>query len=128
MQKVLITGLGIGKKVGLCDACNMDFSWLFYNASTMLWIDKICVPRDIFEDSLKMHSNKIDVAISIMLQILKEHNLIELIDDEEFNLHPTALKNMQLKVANDLAEMGRRLPNEVKIKAIHKKNLVFSRL
>ncbi len=116
MQKVLITGLGVGKKIGLCDACNMDFSWLFHNASTMLWVDKICLPEDIFLNSINNESHdKTDVAISIMLQILKEHNLIELIGDDEFNVQPFALENIQTRVVNDLREMSKRLPDVVKI-------------
>lgn len=45
MNKVLITGLGVGKALDLCYECNLNFSWLVDNPSTLLWVDKILLPR-----------------------------------------------------------------------------------
>lgn len=35
MNKVLVTGLGIAREFGICDSCNLDFSWLANNPSTI---------------------------------------------------------------------------------------------
>ena len=118
MEKVMITGLGIGHKMGLCDACNLDFSWLFYNASTMLWADKICLPKDLYDLVINRHHNKQEIAISIMLQILKEHNLIEMINDIEFELQPEALVNIQRNIIIDVKEIEKRYPETVKLRDI----------
>lgn len=122
MQKVLITGLGIGKMMGLCDPCNLDFSWLFNNISTLLWTDKVCLPKDMFDDVIKEQRNKFDVAISIMLQTLKDYNLIELIDNVEFELQPAALNNMYIKVAKDLNEMMEMFPDRIQIHELEENN------
>ena len=122
MQKVLITGCGIGKKMGLCDACNLDFTWLFSNASTMLWADKICLPRDLFNNTINHHRNKSDLAIAIMLQTLKEKNLIELLDDNLFETPPDVLDYLRNQMANDVVEMGKAFPEIVKINEITDSN------
>ena len=38
MNKVLITGLGVAKELGICEICNLNFSWLVNNPSTILWL------------------------------------------------------------------------------------------
>lgn len=118
MQKVLITGCGIGKKMGMCEACNLDFTWLFFNASTMLWADKICMPKDMLEPIINAHKSKRDVAVSIMLQVLKEHGLLDLLDDDQFEISPSTLDALKNRMANDVVEMKNEFPDDVKINEI----------
>ena len=45
MNKVLITGLGVAKELGIGETCNLKFSWLVNNPSTILWADQLYVPQ-----------------------------------------------------------------------------------
>ena len=53
MNKVLVTGLGIAREFGICDSCNLDFSWLANNPSTILWADQLYIPYSSFEAQVK---------------------------------------------------------------------------
>ncbi len=53
MNKILLTGLALGKDIGLCPVCNYDFEWLLNNPSSLLWADKIIVPETIYQTKKK---------------------------------------------------------------------------
>lgn len=80
MNKVLITGLGVAKDFGLCDVCNLNFSWLFNNPSTLLWADKICIPKTAFEFAVEQKEEKDEKVISMFLKMAEKQGLIEKID------------------------------------------------
>lgn len=80
MNKVLITGLGAAKDFGLCDACNLNFSWLYSNPSTLLWADKICIPKTAFEFAVEKQDEKNDKVISMFLKMAEKQGLIDKID------------------------------------------------
>ena len=53
MSEVLITGLGIGKDFGVCDANNMNYRELLQNPHVLLWTERICLPqRDYFSNDI----------------------------------------------------------------------------
>lgn len=85
MRKVLITGLGIGKDFGVCDARNMDYAELLINPEVLLWADKICIPdNDYFSDTI------IDKECKLVFSLLEDRNLIyrykvDDIDGNRFN-------------------------------------------
>ena len=39
----MMTGLALGKDVGVCDACNTNVEWIMSYPSTLLWADKFCL-------------------------------------------------------------------------------------
>lgn len=80
MNNVLITGLGIASDLGLCDACNLDFSWLFSNLSVVLWADSIMVPKQSFEKLRQVQESKDEKAIGLFLDLAENHGLIKKID------------------------------------------------
>ena len=49
MNRVLVPGLGAASELGICEVCNLNFSWLLKNLSSLLWVDEICVPRNAYE-------------------------------------------------------------------------------
>ena len=49
MNKVLVTGLGVASELGICESCNLNFSWLVNNPSTILWADQLYIPQASFE-------------------------------------------------------------------------------
>ena len=80
MNKVLITGLGIAKEFGICEACNLNFSWLVNNPSILLWADQICVPKTSFEAQLAEKDDKSEKVISLFLNIAEKQGLINKIN------------------------------------------------
>lgn len=83
MNKVLVTGLGVANGFGACDACNLDFSWIINNPSTLLWADKICIPKDAYEKEIQRGSEKLDKVIQLFLNMTDERKLIDKIDVSE---------------------------------------------
>ena len=57
-NKILLSGLALGKDIGLCPVCNFDFDWLIQNPSSLLWIDKIIVPQNILNTIKDIKSSK----------------------------------------------------------------------
>lgn len=49
MNRVLVTGLALGKETGACDVCNWDFEWLIRYPSVLLWADTILVSGAIWD-------------------------------------------------------------------------------
>lgn len=80
MNKVLVTGLGAANDLGICETCNLDFSWLLDNPSTLLWADQIYIPKNGFELAMAQNEEKHEKVINMFLNIAKEHNLIETVD------------------------------------------------
>lgn len=83
MNKVLVTGLGIATAFGACDACNLNFTSLIRNPSTLLWADKICVPKDTFDLGVRKDKNKLDKVIQMFLNMTDEKNIIDKINISE---------------------------------------------
>ena len=113
MKKVLITGMGIGQELGVCDTCNLNFSWLVSNPSTLLWADKICLPKKQYELHTKRHHNKTEVAISIVLNELYEQKLLELVEIPYDSAHICDMIDCQVKT--DFKDMMHLFPESVKL-------------
>ena len=102
MNKVLITGLGVGKALDLCYECNLDFSWLINNPSTLLWADKILLPKECF-DFTKTTNKRLDAIIDITLETLDKKNLLEKLptnikytDEEQLRIYAQFLRDREL--------------------------------
>lgn len=80
MNKVLITGLGVAKEFGICNACNLDYSWLVNNPSTLLWADQIYLPQSSFEAQLVMKDQKQEKVISMFLGMAEKQGMINKIN------------------------------------------------
>ena len=62
MNKVLITGLGTARDLGICDACHLDFTWLYKNPSVLLWADELCIPQSAFDiEKARNESSNIEI-------------------------------------------------------------------
>lgn len=82
-NKVLITGLGVGNELDICQACNGDFTWLINNPSVLLWADKIYITQKIWEainDPVFIRDKKDLKAINIIMNIADSEGIIEVIN------------------------------------------------
>ena len=113
-KRLLVTGLGIGEKLGLCDPCNINYSWIFQNPSTLLWCDKICIPKDLFEKALQKPEEKYDIAVATALETLLNYHLLELIDDKTIEDAKPREDFLETRFAEDLLAMSEMFPDNVK--------------
>ena len=77
MNKVLITGLGVAKELGICEICNLNFSWLVNNPSTILWADQLYIPRVSYDAQIANQESKSDKVIGMFLEMAEEHGIIK---------------------------------------------------
>lgn len=84
MNKVLVTGLGVGNDFGVCQSCNLDFTWILKNPSTLVWADKIIVTKNAWNANrieLKdERCNKGEKALDLVLEIMNDYDLIEIVE------------------------------------------------
>ncbi len=123
MNKVLVTGLGSAKELGLCETCNLNFSWLTSNPSTILWADQICIPRGAFEAHKANDDNKEDKVISLFLKMAERNGIIDKIDVSDRyrehvgdEIHAQMLKDsqMMLKTFPETVQKGHeKVPYEI---------------
>ena len=80
MNKVLLTGTIIGNELDLCQACNVNFDWLFDNPTTLLWAEKIIITKSAYEHLTKESDNKTELGIGCILELLNKANILEIVN------------------------------------------------
>ena len=80
MNNVLVTGLGIANDLGLCESCNLDFTWLAINPSVLLWSDKIILPLSGYKAITNRTEDKCDRVINMFLEMADKANMIRIVD------------------------------------------------
>lgn len=76
MNKVLVTGLGVANELGICESCNLNFSWLVNNPSTILWADQLYIPQASFETQIANKEQKNEKIIAMFLEMAEERGII----------------------------------------------------
>lgn len=99
MNKVLVTGLGIGRDLGICKSCNLDFSWLIGNPSVLLWADQLVMPSKSFEVEISKKEEKDEKVISMFLEMADKAEMISKVNLSEL---------YQEKVSDDIYEQMMR--------------------
>ena len=88
MNKILLTGLALGKDIGLCPVCNFDFEWLLNNPTSLLWADKIIIPetihQTIMDKKTSSENTKLSESMKLLFEILDSENLIDIIKLEDY--------------------------------------------
>ena len=95
MNKILLSGLALGKDIGLCPVCNFDFDWLIKNPSSLLWLDKIIVPQNILntiKDKKSSNNIKLNEGMKLLFEVLEDKNLLEIIKIEDYISNDVANK------------------------------------
>jgi len=86
LNKVLLTGLAIGKDLGACESCSFDLDWLIDNPSVLLWADKIIITPAIWEsinDHKRLKTQKIAPALKLIFDIINSEGLLEIINPKD---------------------------------------------
>ena len=111
MNKVLVTGLGIGNSFGICPVCSLDYSWLIYNPSTLIWADKILIAKNSWEKR-RITRDKQDLAVNVVLEIAHDNGLIELFDAKDIFVEEISDK-IEREVVDDVDKLLKTFPNAV---------------
>ena len=99
LNKVLVTGLGIARDIGICESCNLDFSWLIGNPSVLLWADQLVMPSTSFEVEISRKEEKDEKVISMFLEMADKAEMISKVNLSEL---------YQEKVSDDIYEQMMR--------------------
>lgn len=94
-NKILLSGLALGKDIGLCPVCNFDFDWLIQNPSSLLWVDKIIVPQNILntiKDKKSSNNIKLNEGMKLLFEVLEDKQMIEIINIEDYISNDVANK------------------------------------
>lgn len=87
MNKVLVTGLALGKEFGTCDACNFDFEWLIRYPSVLLWADKILIADTIWDtvsyEEYPLESKELAKSLQLIFDIARSRGIVEIVKPSE---------------------------------------------
>lgn len=113
MNKVLVTGLGTASELGICETCNLDFSWLLHNPSTLLWADQICIPKHAYEKARIADTSKTEKVINVFLNMTENEGIINRVDLAEM-YQKGFVDRIYEKMLNDSQVLLDTFPNDVK--------------
>lgn len=118
MNKLLVTGLALGKEIGLCDVCNFDFEWIVRYPSTFIWADKILVSQFIWDTAMRADwpSERPELAKSIKLifTILKDTDIIDIVNPLEV-INTDLKNNIEKEVEKDRILLADIFPEDIEL-------------
>lgn len=80
MNKILVTGLALGKDLGVCQVCNYDIEWLVRYPSILLWTDEILITETIWDKITGDNSKAFGKSIKLIFDTMKSEKLIKIVD------------------------------------------------
>lgn len=113
MNKVIVTGLGIGNDFGVCGCCDLDFSWLVRNPSTLIWADKIIITSNAWKAQMGHSEDKFNKAVNLILQIADGNGLIEIVNPKDIFAENIGEK-IYANVESDIINLERTFPELIK--------------
>lgn len=106
-NRLLISGLALGKECDSAICNNVNLQWLFDNSSILLWADKIILTKKVWENCMegghvwgdlsKQQENK--KAIKLVFEMLKDADLIEIIEP---NFSKDIITYIEKTIADDI--------------------------
>lgn len=80
MNRVFVSGLGNASDIGLCEACELNFSWIVNYPSVLIWCDEICLPKNALKAQKETKADKSDLFINLFLDLADNEKIIREID------------------------------------------------
>ncbi len=116
MNKVLVTGLALGKDVGICDACNFDFEWVFKYPSVLIWADSILVSSTIWgmvsSAEWPPESREMAKSLQLIFNIARAEGIIEVVDPTE-TISPALKDSIFTQAEKDRALLAKVFPGHI---------------
>jgi len=128
MKKIFQSGLAFGLENGACQACNLNYSWLFDSSLNLLLVDKIVVtqsiwnvlmkkPKEIKKDDVfteKGSEIRFQAIIKRVYEILQNVGLIEIIDGNKITENDSDIIYKQIEEDIDLLYGNKLIKTEDK--------------
>jgi len=118
MNKVLVTGLAIGKESDVCQACNYDVDWLIRYPSVLIWADKIIVTTAIWDAIQSGYCPgeerypELSKCILLILEIAKSEGIIEVINPTNI-ISPVVKDKIVNQVEKDRDQLAKLFPEQI---------------
>ncbi len=123
MNKVIVTGLGLGNDFGVCSTCNLNFSWVIEKPSVLIWADKIVITQNAWDYQTKTAKDKFNKAINIVLEIMETNGLIEIVKPSKLftpevkdNIYQDAkrdIENLLTQFESTCKKGDKKVPDEI---------------
>jgi hypothetical protein len=117
MNKVMVTGLAIGKEIGSCNVCNFDLNWVFTNPSTFLWADKIIFTPVMWDTIISEKITAKDEtkkSIKFLFERMNSEGLIEICKPSEF-IDDSMAKIISNQVTKDMEILADYFPTNISL-------------
>jgi hypothetical protein len=101
-NKVMITGLGLGQDIGLCDVCNFDISWLVNNPTNILWADEILFANSFMNSLTGPSENKQEKATKFVFEQLEYYGFLKRYSVKDY-INADMAKLIEKQVENDIS-------------------------
>lgn len=118
MNKVMVTGLAVGKDVGICQVCNFDIEWLLRYPSVLLWADKIIVPKAIWESAVssefpseKKHP-ELNKCVKLIFEMANGEGIVDVIDPKE-TINDDIMESISEQAEKDRENLAELFPESV---------------
>jgi hypothetical protein len=118
VNKVLVTGLAMGKdhKVGGC--CNFDYEWIINDPSVFLWADKVVVPSTIWNSVISsgypQEHPELAKSLKLLFEMSKSEKVIEVVSTKEI-MSPEWSESLALQVEKDRDLLAKAFPEHISV-------------
>lgn len=120
MNKVMVTGIAVGKKVGICEVCNFDMEWLLRFPSVLVWADKILVPDIIWESVMKgdypdkEKYPELNRTVRLVFEMALGEGVIENIEPKEI-VTEEVVESIHKQVEKDRERLAELFPESIRL-------------
>jgi len=115
MNKLLVTGLALGKEADVCDVCNFDLNWLLRYPSVLIWADKILVTEFIWhtvQGEYWPEEKEMARCCKLIFEMAKDNGIIEIINPSKI-INPDLKDIIREQVERDINLLKKYFPEKI---------------
>ena len=93
---------------------NIDFSWLVYNPSAILWADTIFLTKYMEESLSKRDDDPLDKSLNLIFEILEDNNVVKLKNSKNV-FNDDISEKLEEKISKDLFQLQKDESSDIRI-------------
>lgn len=119
-NKVLVTGMSLGKSFNTCQICGLDINWLIQYPSIIIWADKIIIPEIIWNDITSASifnqekTPELNKGLKLIFEILQAEGIIEVVNPQS-TISTEVSDNISHQIDEDRIALSKLFPESVSI-------------
>jgi hypothetical protein len=120
LNKLLVTGLALGKSIGSCDVCNFDYAWIIQQPSLFVWADKIVLTPyiwEIIEGKNWPEPSKLAECCKLIFDMAGSDNMIEILDPSKV-ITESMSEAIYTQIEADIEAFKRFFPDRVRLEKL----------